>query len=229
LKTRKKPETAAAGAAGGDRRTIVLVGCDPLVVETIRASLKGSPFHFLAADQVPEGTDAELVVLPAREAARLAAPAGKPLVAASELADAEMIAYGPPGLLRAAFMAGCADYLREPWTAQELALRAEIALSRRSRGCEFGWGWARWDGDTLCTPGGPVALTRQQALLLRALIRRRGSPVPRNALAALLGTVNVGGRSLDVQVSQIRRRVRDVVPAAGRFIVCVRGKGYLLP
>ena len=98
-----------------------------------------------------------------------------------------MIAHGPAALMRGAFLAGCADYLRDPWTPEELALRAHAAVSRQVAGCEFPWGEMRFDGDKLRTPGGPAALTHHEAVILRALLRQRGTPVPRAALACLLG------------------------------------------
>ena len=142
-----------------------------------------------------------------------------------------VIAHGPAALMRAAFLAGCADYLREPWTPEELALRAQAALSRRRACWDFPWGEARFEGDTLCAPGGSAAFPHSQAVLLRALLRRRGQPVPRAALASLLGAGarKAGSRSIDVHLSAVRRRVRAVAPGAGPFIVCVRGQGYMVP
>jgi len=142
-----------------------------------------------------------------------------------------VIAYGPAGLLRAAFLAGCADYLREPWTPEELALRSQAALSRKRACFDFSWGEARFEGDTLCTPGGSAFFPHGEAVLLRALLRRRGQPVPRAALASLLGAGarKPGSRSIDVHLSAVRRRVRAVAPGAGPFIVCVRGQGYMVP
>ncbi len=203
--------------------TITLVGCDSLRFEKIRASLAGSPFCLRRVERLPGGEEADLAVaavelLAGGEAGRPPIPGRPPT-----------IAWGPPGMMRAAFLAGCVDYLREPWTPEELALRAEAALARRASSHDFPWGRARWEGDTLCTPGGTTTLTRQQAVILRALLCRRGSPVPRAALAALLGSPANRGRGLDVQVSEIRRRVRVAEPGAGRFIVGVRGQGYLIP
>lgn len=142
-----------------------------------------------------------------------------------------VIAWGPAGLLRAAFLAGCADYLREPWGPEELALRALAALARARTTRDFPWGTAGFQGDTLVLPGGRAALTHHEAMVLRALLRSRGSPVPREALHLLAGGNPRArpGRSVDVQVASIRRKVREVVPAAGRFITCVRGQGYVVP
>ncbi len=157
--------------------------------------------------------------MPAREIGELAAR-GVPV-----------IAHGPPALLRAAYLAGCVDYLREPWTAEELAFRAQAALWRQRACYDFSWGEARFEGDTLCTPGGSAFLPHGQAVLLRALLRRRGQPVPRAALASLLGAGarKPGSRTIDVHLSAVRRRVRAVAPGAGPFIVCVRGQGYMVP
>lgn len=163
--------------------------------------------------------DVDLFVVPAANVENLA-DGGVPV-----------IAYGPAGLLRGAFLAGCIDYLREPWTPDELALRAESALSRQRECYRFPWGEARFEGDTLCAPGGRASLHHAEAVLLRALLRRRGQPVPRAALASLAGPAarRPGSRCIDVHLSAVRRRVRAVAPEAGPFIVCVRGQGYMVP
>jgi DNA-binding response OmpR family regulator len=134
-------------------------------------------------------------------------------------------------MLRAAFVSGCADYLREPWTPEELAVRAEAALGRRRECHEFSWGEARFEGDTFHGPCGSAVFPHGEAMLLRALLRRRGQLVPRAALATLLGTAarEAGSRAVDVHLSAVRRRVRSVAPGAGPFIVCVRGAGYVVP
>ena len=222
MKTRKRPDTPAQGAARARTPphtgpTIVLVGFDPLSFEQIRASFAGGPFFLRRAAEPPPENEADLAVMPARDFTRTAAASGPPV-----------IAHGPAALMRASFLAGCADYLREPWDARELVLRAEAVLSHRRRYSAFPWGNLDWEGDALCTPGGPVSLTRQQAVILKALLGRRGTPVARAALSALLGE-RPGSRTIDVQVSAIRRRVRAAVPAAGRLIVSVRGQGYLIP
>ena len=197
--------------------TIAFVGSDPFQYETMRAALARSPYDLRACRTPPNDGEADLVVMPAERldsSVALAAP---------------VIAWGPAGLLRAAFLHGCVDYLREPWTAEELLVRADAALSRRPSRFEFPWGTVRWDGDALHTPRGPVALTRRQSVILHALLRRRGQPVPREALAALLGAGAArGSRRVDVHISAIRRRIRAAEPRAGAFITCVRRQGYMI-
>ena len=143
-----------------------------------------------------------------------------------------VVAHGPASMMRGAILAGCTDYLKEPWTPQELELRVNAVLSRQGSRWELPWGEVRLEGSELRTRGGGMALTYHQAVILRALLRQRGQPVPRVALACLLGgggTGNAASRSIDVHISALRRRVRAAFPEAGRLIVCVRGKGYMIP
>lgn len=187
-----------------------------MLQERIRASLARSPFHFHPGTHPPNEGEADLLVMPAAllDSVSTALP---------------VIAWGPAGLMRSAFLHGCADYLREPWSPEELALRAEAVLARQQTRLQFPWGTVRWEGDTLRTPHGFAAFTRHEAIILRALLRCRGQPVSRAALAALLGAGRArDSRRVDVHVSAIRRRVRSAEPRAGRFVVCVRRQGYLI-
>jgi DNA-binding response OmpR family regulator len=142
-----------------------------------------------------------------------------------------VMAWGPAGRLRGAFLSGCDDYLREPWSPEELEMRALRLVARVRQKYSFPWGDVSFDGDTLLTPGGTACLTRHESIILHALLRSRGTSVPREALF-LLATGRHGearSRAVDVHVACIRRKVRAVAPAAGRFITCVRGQGYLVP
>lgn len=211
MKTKKRNETAP---------TINLVGFDPVQCERVRASLQRSPFHFIPTAEPLPDDEINLFVVSARHVGTLPRGGGA------------VIAHGPAGLMRGAFLAGCIDYLREPWTPEELELRAEAAIARQGACWVFPWGELRIDGGELSTPGGRTPLTHHESIILHALLRQRGRPVPRAALACLLGgnaAGKAGSRSIDVHVSALRRRVRSAVPAAGRFIVCVRGQGYMVP
>jgi hypothetical protein len=199
--------------------TINLVGCTPVLCERIRASLRRSPFLFSATeDPLPEA-DVDLYVAPAgraQEICRRGAPT---------------IAWGPAALLRSALLFGCVDYLKEPWTPEELGLRAGAALAREQQGFDFPWGRVCLHGMSLQTPAGPVALTFHESRILQKLLSARGEPVPREALSySVSGTAGSSeSRAVDVHVAALRRKVRRAVPEAGPFIVCVRRQGYLVP
>jgi DNA-binding response OmpR family regulator len=187
--------------------------------ERIRASLRRSPFRFLRTEAPVPGDEADLYVAPVAEANELPGR-GVPV-----------IAWGPAGLMRTAFLAGCDDFLRDPWTPEELELRALAALSRVQWRYGFPWGEVTFEGKDLRTPRGLAVLTLQESRLLKTLLRNRGQPVPREALAySMCGTPGPAhSRAIDVHVAAVRRKVRCTVPEAGHLIVCVRGQGYMVP
>jgi DNA-binding response OmpR family regulator len=171
----------------------------------------------ISAEPLAAG-EADLWVVPAAVAAEAVAAAH----------GAPVIAHGPPGLLRAAFLTGAVDYLREPWTPGELLERAAAALKRAAA---VGFSGVRLDGTRLSGPCGAAELTGHQAAVLRLLASRPGEPVDRTALAwAVTGRPPArGSRSVDMHVSALRAKLARVAPAdGGPRIRAVRGKGYLL-
>lgn len=187
--------------------------------ERIRASLRRSPFHFLITEEPIPADEADLYVVPAAGAPGLPGR-GVPV-----------IAWGPVELMRTAFLAGCDDFLKEPWTPEELGLRAHAALSRAERRYSFPWGEVSFEGKDLRTPAGLAVLTLHESRILRALLRNRGRPVPREALAYSIADAppSRASRAVDVHIVAVRKKVRCAVRDAGRFIVCVRGQGYMVP
>jgi len=196
-----------------------MIGFDAVVFERVRASLRGSPFHFSLVDAVSPLPPPDLYVTHVKDLDELSGTA------------TPVIVCGPAGLLRGAFLSGCADYLREPWLPEELELRALAVLSRVSRRFEFTWGGVSFEGKDLRTPAGLVALTHNESRLLRLLLRARGEPVPRAAIACELwgSPARATGRAVDVHAACVRKKVRHVQKEAGKFITCVRGKGYMVP
>jgi DNA-binding response OmpR family regulator len=171
----------------------------------------------ISAEPLAAG-EADLWVVPA-------AAAGEAVVAAR---GAPVIAHGPPGHLRAAFLAGAVDYLREPWTPGELVERAAAALKRAA---VIGFGGVRLEGTRLCGPRGTAELTGHQAAVLRLLASRPGVPVDRSALAwAVTGRPPAkGSRSVDMHVAALRAKLaRVALPGEGPRIRAVRGRGYQL-
>ncbi|MCX7039114.1 MAG: winged helix-turn-helix domain-containing protein [Spirochaetes bacterium] len=208
-----------AGSAGG--YTIAFIAADRVLVERIRASLARSPFRFLASEAPPPPGEADLYIVPAEAMGSLALDAGVPVIAC-----------GPPNLLRSAFLAGCADYLREPWSADELGLRALRLLERGRDRYAFPWGELSFEGNDLRTPAGLVSLTLRESRVLKQLLAARGSAVPRDALACRVWgkPAAPGSRALDMLVASIRGKLIGAIPAAGpRFILAVSGEGYMIP
>ena len=160
---------------------------------------------------------------------------------------AVLLAYGPPGRLRGAFLAGCDDYLREPWSPEELECRLERACRARRgtqpRSAGFAWGELGLSGMQARTPCGEASLSLAEARILAVLLARRGEAVSREVLAyAVWGRpAPAGSRALDVHVAGLRRKLRRLLPpgeaarapgaparGAGALIRALRGAGYAL-
>ncbi|MCB2113900.1 MAG: response regulator [Parvularculaceae bacterium] len=126
---------------------------------------------------------------------------------------------------------GADDYLSKPFEPRELLLRIS-ALLRRSRPAarerrvltfgqatfEPGRGELRRDGEL-------VKLTAGELALLRVLAAKPGEAISRLALAELTSTPME--RSIDVQITRIRKKIEDD-PRTPIFLQTVRGVGYML-
>ncbi len=159
-------------------------------------------------------------------------------LAALRASGALVLAHGAPELLRAAFLAGCDDFLKEPWSPEELECRLE-KLERRSGGrpavisARLGWGELSLRGGRARSPYGEASLSHPQSAILAVLLARPGEAVGREVLAfAAWGRpCAAGSRALDMQVAGLRRKLRGLAPpgAAGAVrIRALRGVGYAL-
>lgn len=136
-----------------------------------------------------------------------------------------LLAFGSGESLRSAFLAGCDDYLREPWDPEELEARVLRLVRHRGRGRAPAGDDYELDGRTMRLPDGrEVRLSAHEAVVADLLFTNRGVVVSRRALSfALWGRVIEGpSRAIDVHVSALRRKLGR--PA----ISCVRGQGYLV-
>lgn len=141
-----------------------------------------------------------------------------------------VVAYGGAEALGAAFFAGCSDYLREPWSAEELSFRT--ARVAHSGSFATAWGKVRLTEGLAATEYGEVELSIHEHRILRVLLMQLGRTVPRQALFyALWGRVGGGSRAVDVHVSSLRRKLAVIADPRqrNRIIRSARGLGYLIP
>lgn len=126
---------------------------------------------------------------------------------------------------------GADDYLSKPFEPRELVLRAESLMRRtRSAGldrkeltfgaCSFSLGRGELRRD-----GALVKLTAGEAALLKALAQKPREAISRQALAEQTSTAME--RSIDVQVTRLRRKIEED-PRAPIYLQTVRGVGYVL-
>jgi len=141
-----------------------------------------------------------------------------------------LLAFGPPELLPGCFLAGCDDYLKDPWTLAELEWRLRRLLPDRPRRYRFGWGSFRLQSLHLVSGRVSCPLSSPELSILRLLADHRGQVVPREALYyAIWGrAASRGSRVADVHVSRLRRKLLSVFPASAGALRSVRAQGYLL-
>lgn len=135
--------------------------------------------------------------------------------------------------------AGADDYLPKPFNPKELLARIKAVLRRQSRDVpgaptqqvqivEFG----SWQFDlstrTLKKDGSVVTLTTGEFSVLKALVQHPREPLTRDKLMNLARGREWGAmeRSIDVQVSRLRRLIEDN-PSQARYIQTVWGVGYV--
>ncbi|HKP25112.1 MAG TPA: response regulator transcription factor [Dongiaceae bacterium] len=130
---------------------------------------------------------------------------------------------------------GADDYLVKPFEPRELVLRIKSILKRAGARTErqtsvgavkFGAFVFEIERRRLFKSGEPVHLTEAESELLFQLARRAGEPVSREALSPQ-GEDSGDSRLTDVQMTRLRRKIEDD-PRFPRYLVTVRGRGYML-
>ena len=189
--------------------------------------------------------EAELEVLPAAAFLEGGAAPGR-----------RVLAYGPVSLMAASFEAGCADYLRDPWSLAELELRARRAEEplftlgdgrielrgaslRLHRAGPAAAGAASAAGLTKVagaahdeSSGGQepaLALSEAESRFLRLLVENSGEVVSREAIdLRVWGASKPGSRRIDALAARIRSRLELLFPGVGNTLEACRGYGYRL-
>ena len=212
---------------------VLFVSHDPFLearVQRVRTGARrgGGGFRLLLSREFDPRSDVALFIVPAALTNTILAPDGRLAL--------PVLAYGPEQSLAAAFLRGCVDYLRDPWTLTELELRVNRWLEAHLPARRCGGLWL--EGTTLQGPTATVPLSAAEARLLEMLLHNAGRVTSRDALFyRLWGRLpTTPSRVVDVHVAALRRKCRL---AAGDYalggdagngvtITAVRGEGYLL-
>ncbi len=145
-----------------------------------------------------------------------------------------LTAMGEPEQRLKGFEAGANDYLTKPFEPKELLIRIQNILQRQD-------GNNQSDADNNIILGmrsfniargelwqdeEHIRLTGSETTLLQVLGERMGNSVTREALTTLCN-IEGGSRAVDVLVTRIRRKIEND-PKNPRYLLTVRGKGYVL-
>jgi len=144
-----------------------------------------------------------------------------------------LTAMGEPEQRIAGLESGVDDYLPKPFEPRELVLRMRTVLRRvpqpaAERPTVVSLGACVFDPgrEELRRRDRVVRLTQGEARLLKFLALGAGVPMSREDLARRMEMVG-GGRTIDVQVARLRRKIEDD-PKLPRYLQTVRGRGYVL-
>jgi len=204
-----------------DRKEVLFLHRQPALAASLTYHLQDSgSWRLRCATRIDDAVHADVLVVSAPLLIDSSIPAIRCMPS---------IAYGPASYLRSCYLAGCDDFLKEPWDVVELSFRVERLLSVPGErllpsGIQLALG-------NLIGPRGHAELSHPELLILRMLARVPGEVVPRDALHYVVwGQIRKDSRAIDVYVSNIRKKLRAV--SGGRTrpvrIRAVRGTGYIL-
>lgn len=182
-----------------------------------RALLAGMAFDLVVADVMMPGLDGFQLVEKVRETSNV------PILL--------LTARGLPEDRILGLEKGADDYLSKPFEPRELLLRVGALLRRTGGAARDGQSLVFGDCEfqprrgELRRAGALVRLTSGELALLRLLAQKPGEAISRAALAELTQTAME--RSIDVQVTRLRRKIEDD-PRAPIYLQTVRGVGYAL-
>jgi DNA-binding response OmpR family regulator len=139
-----------------------------------------------------------------------------------------LICFGTQAALAACFLAGCDDYLKDPWSPEELGWRVRRLRGQSMARFRFSWGAFEIGSLELRSSSGSCRLCAQEQSILRLLASNAGEPVSREALYyGMWGKPPPSeSRVVDMHIASLRRKLLLLFPESS--IRSVRGVGYLL-
>ncbi len=163
----------------------------------------------------PDGCD--FLLCPSREIAALQS--------LPESRDACIIAVGDASDIELCLELGCADYLRLPWAYSELAARVR---KLKSRSMYIDKAKFLIEGHSMRYGKRSQNLGAQEKVIIDLLYRNIGQPVSRDCMFAALGLLPSDSRSIDMHISNLRKKLRALINEGCPSIRALRQKGYVL-
>ena len=147
----------------------------------------------------------------------------------SELEYIPYIVYGGIDLLEKSFILGSCDYLKDPWTFNELEIRAKRFINRDE--LSFNWGNINFSNSFIQSDNETIPFSVNEYKILSMLNNNSGKIISRENLHYRLGISNKSSRVIDVYINSIRKKIKllSKIDYNNRNLIkTVRGKGYTI-
>lgn len=216
---------------------ILVVDDDKRLRDLLRRFLSEQGFRVTIANDAADarrkltGLDFDLLVLDIMMPGESGLELTRALRAQKNVPILLLTAMGEPDDRITGLDSGADDYLAKPFEPRELVSRIRAILRRMPKDAEAArrtvrFGPFLFDLDRRSLRQGPadVRLTGAEADLLAQLAATPGNAVSRDALGQ--GT-SAESRMVDVQVTRLRRKI-EADPRFPRYLLTVRGRGYML-
>ena len=220
-----------------DSVTILIVDDDARICALLKRFLRDHGFHATTAASAAEarrlmdGLSFDLLILDVMMPGETGFELTRSLRRTSSIPIILLPARGQSDDRIEGLESGADDYLGKPFEPRELLLRIRNLMKRRTedvaRKAEYTFGDCTFNPakGELRRAGDQVKLTSGELDLLRTLVQKPGAPISRAALAEKTNAAM--DRSIDVQVTRLRRKIEDD-PRNPLILQTVRGIGYAL-
>lgn len=139
----------------------------------------------------------------------------------------KIICYGPANLLSLSYISGCVDYIKDPWTIEELACRITYLNTLEFNTSKI---LMKLDRNKISCCSYSEFLSDDEGKVLDLLVVAKGSPVSVDTLElAVYGfKQNTDSKAISMIVSRLRKKINSILPIHNeeKMILYIKNYGY---
>jgi DNA-binding response OmpR family regulator len=229
--------------AGMIQHKVLLVEDEPVLAEIICESLQTRGFEVTLAGSVAQATECYAQQRPDIMILDVMLPDGDGFSIAKQLRHTDvdtpvifLTSRSLPQDVVEGFESGGNDYLKKPFSLEELIVRMKALLNKNrlvipvepgAKNTRIGDYLFQYPKGVLSFAGAQRALTTRESEILQMLIINRNQLLPRQTLLQTFWDTDdyFAGRSLDVFITKLRKYLKDDPTVT---ILNIRGQGYKL-